>query len=138
MNTRTCTECSQALPITEFYKHPQMGDGYLNQCKGCKRAYQRDRHHRKMLDPEWRAKERARSRKKMKGKAQKRDKVKRSAHTAVSNAVRDGRLTAPDQCEQCGHDFSHFRREAHHNDYDKPLEVEWLCSICHGKRHRKR
>lgn len=52
------------------------------------------------------------------------------AHTAVSNAVRDGRLTKL-PCEFCGSEKVH----AHHKDYTKPLDVIWLCAKCHHRLH---
>lgn len=61
----------------------------------------------------------------------KRDPEKRAANVAVGNAVRDGRLKK-EPCEVC----EEVRVEAHHADYSKPLEVEWLCSVHHGAKHR--
>jgi ribosomal protein S27AE len=52
------------------------------------------------------------------------------AHTAVNNAVRDGRLKKQ-PCAICGTDKVH----AHHQDYAKPLEVKWLCAKCHHRVH---
>jgi hypothetical protein len=47
--------------------------------------------------------------------------AKRAAHCAVSNAIRAGRIMkAP--CESCGNE----KAQAHHDDYDKPLDVMWL------------
>lgn len=99
----------------------------------------RQRHYRKMQDPTWREAERERSREKWREYGSGWAAVspqQRAANIAVGNAVRDGRLVPAKACEDCGHDFSEFRREGHHADYSKPLEVEWLCSLCHGKRHR--
>jgi hypothetical protein len=36
-------------------------------------------------------------------------------------------------CEVCGEK----KVEAHHDDYDKPLDVRWLCKAHHTDVHRK-
>lgn len=36
-------------------------------------------------------------------------------------------------CDVCGNPKS----QAHHDDYDKPLEVIWLCALHHNEHHRK-
>lgn len=43
-------------------------------------------------------------------------------------------IPTKEQCTLCG---SKLSLEKHHDDYNKPLEVITLCSICHGKYHRK-
>lgn len=56
----------------------------------------------------------------------------RAAHMAVQAAIRRGTLVrAP--CAECGHP----RSDAHHADYSRPLDVEWLCRRHHVARHRK-
>jgi hypothetical protein len=58
-------------------------------------------------------------------------KVHRAASAKVGWAVRRGVLIRPARCQDCG------RRcfpDAHHEDYSKPLEVEWLCRKCHRFR----
>lgn len=49
-------------------------------------------------------------------------------HDLVYKAVRDGRLTRPAACEQCG---AACKPEAAHADYEQPLLVRWLCAKCH-------
>ena len=55
---------------------------------------------------------------------------KQIARAAISHAIRDG-LASRKPCEECGCLFT----EAHHEDYDKPLEVKWLCRDCHEEKH---
>ena len=57
------------------------------------------------------------------------------AHKLVAKALKDGVLIKSAVCESCGSDCSTNRIVAHHNDYDKPYEVIWLCSACHSSGH---
>jgi len=59
------------------------------------------------------------------------------ARYTVSNALRDGRITRPDTCRECG---VVGNVEAHHHEgYDREnwLNVEWLCVPCHKKADAK-
>ncbi len=55
----------------------------------------------------------------------------REAPIAVGNAVRDGKLIKM-PCEICGNTNAH----GHHDDYNKPLDVRWLCVTHHAQWHR--
>ena len=58
---------------------------------------------------------------------------KERARRIVRLAVMDGKLKKPTICEECGwNGLLH----AHHEDYNKPFQIRWLCSVCHGKKHR--
>jgi ribosomal protein S27AE len=60
-----------------------------------------------------------------------------SAHFEVSMAVKEGKLTKPNKCSICGREYEYPRRfiVGHHDDYNKPFEVRWMCKKCHFKLH---
>ncbi len=135
---KTCFKCNIQKPLTEFYKHNAMADGYLNKCRDCAkkdatenrnaniekiRAYDRERgkfahriKQRTEVNRAWRAE----------------DKRRQKAHQAVSQAIRCGKISRL-PCERCGNEKS----LGHHEDYDKPLDVVWLCQPCHKQRHKE-
>lgn len=63
------------------------------------------------------------------------------AQNMVEYAIRIGALIPQSACEQCGSQakFKDGRKaiQAHHCDYNKPLEVMWLCQKCHHKWHKE-
>ena len=60
-----------------------------------------------------------------------RDKRKK-ARVVFNHYVRDKHIEKQ-FCEICGNP----KAEAHHDDYDKPLNVRWLCFVCHRKWHKE-
>ena len=138
IRSKECFKCKTVKPLEEFYKHPQMPDGHVNKCKECNkndvtanrnknierfRAYDRERAKnpdRRQANLEinraWRAE----------------DTRRQVAHIAVANGIRDGSLVRI-PCIRCGEQKS----LAHHEDYDKPLDVMWLCQPCHKQRHKE-
>ncbi len=55
------------------------------------------------------------------------------AHNVVYVAVRRGELK-PKPCEVCGV----VKVESHHEDYERPLEVKWLCKKHHVEADKKK
>jgi len=136
--SKECFKCKTVKPLSEFYKHSMMADGHLNKCKECTKN-DANKHRSKNL-------ERIREYDRKRGKHPERirtntevnkawraeDKRRSAAHNAVSRAIKAGKLQRL-SCERCGDEKS----LAHHEDYDLPLVVMWLCQPCHKQRHKE-
>lgn len=59
---------------------------------------------------------------------------KYTAHQIVRRAVKSGKINKPEECQICKKKSD--RIEGHHEDYNKPLEVIWMCSYCHLYHHQ--
>jgi hypothetical protein len=134
--TKVCFKCGLNLSLEEFYRHPQMGDGRLNKCKGCTKKdvagnYQGNRkYYQEYEKKRCQTEERKKKALIYQQRRRKRFPEKEKARLLVSRAVKTGKIArAP--CEVCGSPDS----EAHHTDYLKPLEVRWLCFKHHREAH---
>jgi hypothetical protein len=61
-------------------------------------------------------------------RSRERNPLKHHARRTLNNALASGKVTRPDYCQICG---TECIPEAHHPDYNQPLEVFWLCRLCH-------
>lgn len=133
---KTCFKCLCKLPLEAFYKHSQMGDGRLNKCKACTKKDVTE--HRQNNLEKIRAYDKMRAsqphrvalRKAVVAEYGKKFPHRRKANEAVNNAVRDKRLEKW-PCQVCGDPKS----VGHHPDYDRPLDVIWLCQPHHKQAH---
>lgn len=138
------------FPLSEFYRHKDMTDGYLSYCKSCTKK-RIDKHRAKNIE-KIKAYDRVRSAlphrasarrdysktekgKEVKARTSKKwienNPKKRRAHQAIKNEIRSNRLKK-EPCSICGKPNVH----AHHFDYDKPLDIIWLCPKCHSDWHK--
>jgi hypothetical protein len=150
MSSKQCFKCLQLKPLEAFYRHAAMRDGRLNKCVECTKADVRENRLAKI--EHYRQFDRLRSnlphRIAARAAYRKTDAfrlshaiatkrwdvanaIRKAAQTAVSNAVRDGKVT-PLPCFVCG-----AKGQAHHPDYSAPLAVAWLCPRHHAQTHRE-
>lgn len=146
-----CSRCMERLSVDYFYQQPASADGYMHICKDCHKSAVRARrverldyyreYDRKRADKPHRVRARREyvqtdagkeARRKATRSYRERNPMRKAAHHAVGNAIRDGKLVRQ-PCEVCQ---STDRIHAHHDDYTKPLDVRWLCEPCHKEWHR--
>lgn len=149
---KKCIKCGVSKPLSEYYHHAQMADGFLGKCKGCCRVDSIAHRNANLEKVKQYDKQRGGQPHRLlarrlysrtaSGKAARkiasrnyytRHEDKRKCHIALSNAVRDGKIKK-EPCVKCGDPKS----QGHHEDYSRPLEVIWLCDKHHKELHRER
>lgn len=133
---KQCRGCHVVKPLGEFYSHPRMADGRLNYCKSCVKG--RIAQHRVRNDSvreydRRRYRENPHRQAQLKRLQDKTTKEQRRAYKIVEIAIQKGELVRPTVCPRC---LSERFCEAHHHDYAKPMEIEWLCRSCHCREHQ--
>ena len=148
-----CKKCETNKEADEFYSSVISKDGLTGECKECTKKRVRENRaanaeyykafdkargnlpHRVQARLEYAQTPQGKERHTLaKQNYRKNHPTRRKAVNAVNNAVRNGVLVKPNNCQSCGIEAK--RIEGHHCDYNKPLDVMWLCDPCHKEWHR--
>jgi ribosomal protein S27AE len=138
IRSKKCFKCNAVKLLEDFYKHPNMPDGHVNKCKECNKNDVTS--HRNKNIEKVREYDRARGKipERIKANAEinkawrAEDSRRNVAHNQVARAIRNGTLVRQ-ACIRC----AETKSIAHHEDYDHPLVVMWLCQSCHKQRHKE-
>ena len=131
---KICSKCKIRKSVEGFYRDRSKEDGRHTICKICDR--ETERLHLEKHGEEIRLRDRKRWQKRKENpreiarrlEYQKkwRTKEKRKAHNTTARKLRH---LKPEICERCK---IRPAQMAHHPDYSKPDEVEWICYRCHS------
>ena len=151
MEAKRCKICGIVKSYSEYHKGRSIG-GRHTYCKDCYREWQRayrqtpagilsNRRGGRAYYTRTRPQQclRGKLRRQRIGKAYRaqlakleRQTPRGKARQAVLIAVRRATMRKPNRCQCCGRLTSRHLLDAHHEDYTKPLDVLWLCRVCHG------
>ena len=106
MENKECSKCGEIKNLSEFNPRPDRTTGYRSECKQCQYAGHMKRYYQ--------------------------CKYKAKAKEKAAWAYRTGDIQKPLYCEDCHEDKP---LDKHHTDYNKPLEVIWLCKKHHKGYH---
>jgi hypothetical protein len=148
---KKCPRCNNVLSIDFFGRDVSRHDNIRIYCKECVREICKDNTKNKweklakanrkyrLTHLEQMTERNKIYRESNKENIAKKRKIRESIHpekvqgkNAIAIAVRSGKIIRPSLCYFCGIDC---KPDAHHPDYNKPLDVLWLCKSCHIKLH---
>lgn len=125
--TKVCFKCKKEKPLSEFYKHKAMGDGYLGKCKECTKNDVKVKYVENIQNNDYIEKERARGREKYKRLNYKdRLQYKKSYSENTRNVIR--------HLNSKGYTF--IEKELHHWNYNLKYDVFILPIRAHKLIHK--
>ena len=119
---KRCSRCREVKPVEEFFRNAARHDGLTSYCKVCfpeHAAYKRGQKSPRFKDNKARY---LRERRKTDPEFARKGIVRRFTNDAIALGIL---VRLP--CAACGDP----KTVAHHTDYTKPLEVQWLCKAHH-------
>ena len=136
---RICSVCKEEKNLEDFYRNKieKLGREYrckLCSAKKCKRYFEKKINQ----DPDYYKKEALRNREnslKWRKKTHFSNKKKIYARSYIGRMIEEGKLIRPEYCSECK---CNGIIQAHHEDYDKPSEIVWLCTKCHKQADKAR
>lgn len=159
---KKCKVCCKIKELCEFYKSKSNADGHSSLCKDCykikyKEYYKKNIEKERLRSKKYTDKNRLNTSNREKiilingetyyqhwykenknnvniRNKEWRDKntLKTKAHYIVKKNIRNVLISKPSKCMSC---CLEKRLESHHNNYDKPLDIIWLCRSCHRRYH---
>ena len=146
MINKMCLKCKTNKPSEAFGKNRSRQDGLQDWCKECSREYRKTKRCQVSKRKYWRSEKGKEAKREYYqtpiGKTINQNQTKRRhrlypertyARQAIQRAIKSGKMTRPDTCSVCGVPCEPV---GHHRDYSKPLEVIWVCGICHSAEHK--
>jgi len=106
-----CSQCGKEFSYGNRNRH------YCHECEDLRRKATQYRYYKKWYEENGRN----------------RNKKKQHAMSLVYRAVRGGELRRRKTCQMCK--SASRKIEGHHQDYNQPLNVVWLCNMCHSRIH---
>lgn len=145
---KPCNTCKIPKELSEYHKNKASPDGHSHKCKACKKIYAAKYfidhsdiikkyssrpESKELIKAYLKSKDGKRSRAEINHRTNNKYPNSLKSTRAVTSAIKSGKLTRPNKCEECP---SATNIQAHHDDYNKPLDVRWLCIKCHRLWHK--
>jgi len=138
-----CNRCGEWFPKEGFYEDKRAKKwGIRGVCKKCHSIISietRDKDKARKHAREWQQTSGYRHRPEVMERERRRALIRNHSLEArcraiFNRAVKEGILQRPEYCPICG---KKKKIEGHHDSYFRPLEVKWMCSLCHAEYHRR-
>lgn len=145
---KTCKKCHEEKELSEFHKNKPSKDGHINKCRSCVKPYNaKYREDNSKLIAEYsklphilairRAYKKTEAGKRSQHISSKKTHARYpnsvNAQNKFNRAIFSGKIIRPTFCEGC--DII-CNPDGHHDDYNRPLDIRWLCKTCHIEWHK--
>lgn len=127
-----CTKCNSEKPVDYFYSSTIYKKGSYGECKECVRTRVKASRARPDRIAYFKSDEFKEKNKEKFQKYLSKYPNRHEVRMQTNNAIDKGLIVRAKNCENCG---GSENIEAHHDNYNYPLNIKWLCKNCHASWH---